>query len=216
MSVLSQRKVLSVLYNSGYNCPANITICFTTSLEKSTPISFVESYERKSKCIFFIFLIVLVLFFLDSIREMMKYSAKHSHDYEAELQMQMKLFRSQRNYYIVGFAIFLSLVIRRLIMLILEESELLAKNEEAMKKAQEATENLQKLEKEAKEVEELQSSTDEKFLKEIVKLEDEMKKKDHDLISAEQELEDLKNRNEQISKECKDLIEKINTLKGTA
>lgn len=173
-----------------------------------------KTIGEKANAYFMIFLIVLVLFFLDSVREMIKYSGKHSHDYEAELQMQMKLFRSQRNYYIVGFAIFLSLVIRRLVMLLLMDSELVIKNEEAMKIAQEATENLQKLEKEVKEVEELHNLPNEIFLKEVAKLDSEMKIKDNEIISAEQELEDLKNRNEQILKDYKDLLEKINKLKA--
>ncbi|GFS40892.1 b-cell receptor-associated protein 29 [Nephila pilipes] len=173
-----------------------------------------KTIEEKANAYFMIFLIVLLLFFLDSIREMIKYSGKHSHDYEAELQMQMKLFRSQRNYYIVGFAIFLSLVIRRLAMLILMESDLLIKNEIAMKGAQEATENLQKLTKEVKESEVIQSLPDETFLKEIAKLDYEIKSKDSDIMSAEEELENLRNRNEQISKGCEDLLKQISELKA--
>ncbi|KFM74071.1 B-cell receptor-associated protein 31, partial [Stegodyphus mimosarum] len=101
----------------------------------------------KANMYFTIFVIVLILFFLDSVREMMKYSHKSTKDYEAELQLNMKLFRSQRNYYISGFTVFLWLVIRRLIVLILEEAELLDENETAMKRAQSATETFQKLQR---------------------------------------------------------------------
>ena len=38
---------------------------------------------------------------------------------QLEMQQQMRMFRAQRNFYIVGFALFLSLVIKRLLELIL-------------------------------------------------------------------------------------------------
>ncbi|GBN46468.1 hypothetical protein AVEN_208318-1, partial [Araneus ventricosus] len=130
-----------------------------------------EAISKKANTYFMVFLMVLVLFLLDSIREMVKYTGKHPHDYEAELQMHMRLYRSQRNYYIAGMALFLSLVIRRLTMLILSEYELISKNEEAMKEAQEATENLEKLMKEEKVLEEPKNPPSEKFMEEVKKLE---------------------------------------------
>lgn len=51
----------------------------------------------------------------------------------------MRLFRAQRNFYISGFALFLSLVIRRLVILISSQATLLAQNEAAMRQAQSAT-----------------------------------------------------------------------------
>jgi len=51
----------------------------------------------------------------------------------------MRLFRAQRNFYISGFALFLSLVIRRLVILISTQASLLAQNEAAMRQAQSAT-----------------------------------------------------------------------------
>ena len=41
-----------------------------------------------------------------------------------QIQQQMKLFRSQRNFYIVGFTLFLCLVIRKLLGLILLNAEI--------------------------------------------------------------------------------------------
>lgn len=55
------------------------------------------------------------------------------------MQHSMRLFRAQRNFYISGFAIFLSLVIRRLISLITSQAQLLAQSEASMKQAQSAT-----------------------------------------------------------------------------
>ena len=51
----------------------------------------------------------------------------------------MRLFRAQRNFYISGFALFLSLVIRRLVILISMQATLLAQSEASMKQAQSAT-----------------------------------------------------------------------------
>lgn len=56
-----------------------------------------------------------------------------------EMQHSMRLFRAQRNFYISGFAIFLTLVIRRLVTLISEQAVMLANSEASMKQAQSAT-----------------------------------------------------------------------------
>ena len=41
-----------------------------------------------------------------------------------QIQQQMKLFRAQRNFYIVGFTLFLCLVIKKLLGLILLNAEI--------------------------------------------------------------------------------------------
>lgn len=87
-------------------------------------------------------LIFSVLFLLEAIREMRKYShidpAAEQH-LNVGMQHSMRLFRAQRNFYIAGFAIFLTLVIRRLVTLLLEQAGLLAQAEASMKQAQSAT-----------------------------------------------------------------------------
>lgn len=55
------------------------------------------------------------------------------------MQNSMRLFRAQRNFYISGFAIFLSLVIRRLVILISTQATLLAQSEASMRQAQSAS-----------------------------------------------------------------------------
>ncbi|XP_055597456.1 B-cell receptor-associated protein 31 isoform X2 [Uranotaenia lowii] len=102
---------------------------------------FLAMLSRQAQTYFYLLLFVLVLFLLEAIREMRKYS--HS-DHGAEhlnvgLQNSLRLFRAQRNFYISGFAIFLSLVIRRLISLITTQAQLLAQSEASMKQAQSAT-----------------------------------------------------------------------------
>lgn len=51
----------------------------------------------------------------------------------------MRLFRAQRNFYISGFSIFLTLVIRRLVTLLSSQAQLLAQSEASMRQAQSAT-----------------------------------------------------------------------------
>lgn len=62
----------------------------------------------------------------------------HSHP-SLETQHSMRLFRAQRNFYISGFSIFLVLVIRRLVILISAQAQLLAQSEASMRQAQSAT-----------------------------------------------------------------------------
>lgn len=58
---------------------------------------------------------------------------------QLELQHSMRLFRAQRNFYISGFSIFLTLVIRRLVILISAQAQLLAQSEASMRQAQSAS-----------------------------------------------------------------------------
>ncbi|RVE64752.1 hypothetical protein OJAV_G00129030 [Oryzias javanicus] len=73
--------------------------------------------------VFLTMIIILIILFLDAVREVRKYSSKDL-GVDAKLQpnmfdhMHMKLFRAQRNLYISGFSVFLWLVMKRLITLI--------------------------------------------------------------------------------------------------
>ncbi|XP_044752924.1 B-cell receptor-associated protein 31 [Coccinella septempunctata] len=105
---------------------------------------FLQGLKRQAGIYFVVLLAILVLFCLDAIREMRKYSNPqgdrdgHAH-LDLEMQESMRLFRAQRNFYISGFALFLSLVIRRLVMLISSQAALLAQSEASMKQAQSAS-----------------------------------------------------------------------------
>jgi len=91
---------------------------------------------------------LLCLLFLDAIREMRKYS---NEDYDltvnpkAEMQAHMKLFRAQRNFYISGFALFFSLIIRRLVSLLSIQACLHAQTEAALKQASSASDAARRL-----------------------------------------------------------------------
>jgi B-cell receptor-associated protein 31 len=105
---------------------------------------FLAMIGRQSYMYFYLLLGVLVIFLLEAIREMRKYShkdplAEAMGGLNVEMQHSMRLFRAQRNFYISGFAIFLSLVIRRLVTLISAQAQLLAQSEASMRQAQSAT-----------------------------------------------------------------------------
>lgn len=98
-----------------------------------------SGFRERTAMYFYGLLGILCLFLFDSIREMRKYShpSEHGHNQLAsEIKGSVKLFRSQRNFYITGFAIFLSFVIRRLITMIIIQYELQLKAEAIIKKAE--------------------------------------------------------------------------------
>ncbi|XP_067614436.1 B-cell receptor-associated protein 31-like [Eurosta solidaginis] len=103
---------------------------------------FLAMLAQQAHLYFFLIMGVLILFLLDAIREMRKYATQESAGHEhlnVEMQLSMRLFRAQRNFYISGFSIFLVLVIRRLVTLISAQATLLAQSEASMKQAQSAT-----------------------------------------------------------------------------
>uniref|UniRef100_A0A1A8MUY7 Endoplasmic reticulum transmembrane protein n=2 Tax=Nothobranchius TaxID=28779 RepID=A0A1A8MUY7_9TELE len=73
--------------------------------------------------VFLTMIVILVVLFLDAVREVRKYSNKEVTP-DAKLQpnifdhLHMKLFRAQRNLYISGFSVFLWLVMKRMVTLI--------------------------------------------------------------------------------------------------
>ena len=69
---------------------------------------FLKGLENQLIYYFYVLVAILILFFLDAIREMQKYSSEElqqkaaggmSH-LDSQMQMQMRLFRAQRNFYI--------------------------------------------------------------------------------------------------------------------
>ncbi|KAG8175863.1 hypothetical protein JTE90_003086 [Oedothorax gibbosus] len=170
---------------------------------------------RKANTYFSVFLAVLILFWIDSIREMIKYSNDPRHQFDIELQTHVKLYRSQRNYYIVGFAIFLCFVIRKLAMLLLEEAELLTRNEEVTKSAQEATENLEKLLREDKVLPVSKQVPNEHLVKETESMQRQIDEKNDELNSIKENIESIKNRNQETIKEYDSLKAKVDSLKSS-
>ncbi|CAK9827533.1 B-cell receptor-associated protein 31 [Anthophora retusa] len=114
-----------------------------TKWQKLFKSRFLQSLASQASFYFLVLLVILILLLLDAIREIRKYStiavhADHAH-LDAEMQGNMKLFRAQRNLYLSGFSLFLSLVIRRLVSLISAQATLLAQSDAAMRQAESAT-----------------------------------------------------------------------------
>jgi len=105
----------------------------------------VRGLETQLVYYFYVLIAILILLFLDSIREMRKYSNEEllnrkvglSH-LDTQMQMQMRLFRAQRNYYIAGFALFLLLVIKKLISLVTANAGLQTARAVAVRQAEAA------------------------------------------------------------------------------
>ena len=69
----------------------------------------------------------------------------HGSHLDAQMQMHMRLFRAQRNFYISGFALFLCLVIKRLVGLISANAILQAERTAAIKQAASASKAAEQL-----------------------------------------------------------------------
>eukprot|EP00090_Calanus_glacialis_P000968 TRINITY_DN1069_c0_g1_i3.p1 TRINITY_DN1069_c0_g1~~TRINITY_DN1069_c0_g1_i3.p1 ORF type:complete len:227 (-),score=92.94 TRINITY_DN1069_c0_g1_i3:122-802(-) len=107
---------------------------------------FLRGLESQLIYYFYVLVAILILFFLDAIREMQKYSSEEQQQktvgmshLDTQMQMHMRLFRAQRNFYIAGFALFLFLVIKKLVSLISANAGLQAAKEAAMKQAESAS-----------------------------------------------------------------------------
>jgi len=106
---------------------------------------FVQWLEKHSYIYKYAIFGLLVLLFLDGIREVRKYSTTDmSIDTQAQFAPQsdtiihMRLFRAQRNLYLAGLALFLWFVIRRMIQLLNREAQLAASADASLKQGKSA------------------------------------------------------------------------------
>ncbi|XP_035786601.1 B-cell receptor-associated protein 31-like [Anopheles albimanus] len=179
---------------------------------------FLAMLSRQAQTYFYLLLAVLVLFLLEAIREMRKYSSNdHTHTethLNVEMQHSMRLFRAQRNFYISGFAIFLSLVIRRLVSLISGQAVLLAQAEASMKQAQSATSAARTLMSQQK-TDDKQPETKAKATGGDVNVE-ELKKKiadlEQELTKERKDKEAMKSQSESLNREYDRLTEEYSKL----
>ncbi|XP_066998697.1 B-cell receptor-associated protein 31 [Anabrus simplex] len=179
---------------------------------------FLQTIANQASIYFLVLLAILVLFFLDAIREMRKYSnpeeSVHQH-LDAEMQVHMRLFRAQRNFYISGFALFLSLVIRRLVILISSQATLLAQSEAALKQAKSASNTARSLMAQ-NQSSAAQNSSNEAHDREVTRLKEEVAKLEKAL---EREMKDriaMKNQAESLSKEYDRLAEEFLKKEGAS
>jgi len=101
----------------------------------------VKTLEMYSNIYYYAFGGILLLLFFDAVREVRKYDISDitidtHQSAQADTVIHMRLFRAQRNLYIAGFALFLYLVIRRMVQLIVVQANLMASNEASIKQAQ--------------------------------------------------------------------------------
>ncbi|XP_052872082.1 B-cell receptor-associated protein 31 [Anopheles cruzii] len=181
---------------------------------------FLAMLSRQAQTYFYLLLAVLVLFLLEAIREMRKYSSNdHTHTethLNVEMQHSMRLFRAQRNFYISGFAIFLSLVIRRLVSLISGQAVLLAQAEASMKQAQSATSAARSLMNQQKGDEKPDTKTKPAAADAPKPNVDELKKKitelEQELTKERKDKEAMKSQSESLNREYDRLTEEYSKL----
>ncbi|ORE10761.1 B-cell receptor-associated 31-like protein [Rhizopus microsporus var. microsporus] len=101
--------------------------------------------EKAMYALKIVFGFIFVLF-IDTINRLQRIEAEanaeqqHHHDYNYETSLKAKKFYSQRNLYLTGFTLFLSLILERTSALVLE----LAKREEELKSAKNQTAEITK------------------------------------------------------------------------
>jgi len=160
---------------------------------------------------FYVLVTILILFLLDAIREMRKYSEEQfeeqnshaSSHLDMQMQTHMRLFRAQRNFYISGFALFLCLVIRRMIGLLVANATLDVEREAAMKQAQSASRAAEAM------LAGGDASSDGSSAKELA---EKLAKAEKDLGKALKDVESMKSQSENLTNEYDRLMEEKDKL----
>jgi len=175
------------------------------------------SMNQQAHLYFYGFLIILILLFIDSIREMNRYSigkvqdSEHGH-LDAELQHSMKLFRAQRNFYVAGFALFLYLVIRRLVQLINDYARVIADQKASLSQAQSATQALNSYLADGDKKESENDDELSKLKKELQTTKEEAKKKESQLYAIRSQCDNLTKEYDRLSEENAKLQKKHDSL----
>lgn len=195
---------------------AEIALVLLLTLPVASPSKWQRFFKSKflayisgQASMYFLVLIgVLVLCLLDAIREMQKYSNNESSDHQhldAEMQGNMRLFRAQRNFYISGFALFLLVVIRRLVQMISQIATLLAQSEANFRQAQSASVT-------AKTLLAQQGEGDSKNKKEVDELKTQIEQLEKELSREKKDKEAVKSQAESLNKEYDRLAEEHSKL----
>lgn len=201
---------------------------------------FLAVFSRQASIYFYLALGVLTIFLLESIREIQKYSSmgelielqelyqlileliflliidivEEDTTLNMGLQHQLRLFRAQRNFYICGFSMFLSLVIRRLVSLISTQATLIANSEASMKQAQSATAAARTMMNKPSGGDE-GDDEEKKALKQQVKLlKDELQKEQKDKEAMKSQSESLNREYDRLTAEYSKLQNKVDKTAG--
>ncbi|XP_012258499.2 B-cell receptor-associated protein 31 [Athalia rosae] len=176
---------------------------------------FLQSLNSQASIYFLVLLAILVLFLLDAIREMRKYSnleaGEHIH-LNSEMQGNMRLFRAQRNFYISGFALFLSLVIRRLVTLISAQATLLAQSEAAMRQAVSATTTAKSLLAQKSSGESAQNDSNEAHNKAVSELKNQISELNKQISELEADLRRERKDKEAVTSQAESLVKEYDRL----
>ncbi|KAH0616505.1 hypothetical protein JD844_027652 [Phrynosoma platyrhinos] len=184
---------------------------------------------------FLTIIVLLIVLFLDAVREVRKYSNLQSSDKTTHTvpnafdHIQMKLFRAQRNLYISGFSLFLWLVLRRTIFLItMLAKEMRAQmaletevgnTSEVAKKYLEENEKLQQALKKKKycDSEGLPDEVNKELKQEVEMLKAELKKYSNaftktvaEMTAVKKQSEDLKKEYDNLAKEHQKMQDSLN------
>jgi len=170
---------------------------------------FLRGLESQLIYYFYVLVAILILFFLDAIREMQKYGSEEQQQknvggshLDTQMQMHMRLFRAQRNFYIAGFALFLCLVIKRLVSLISANAGLQAEKEAAMKQAESAS----------RAAESLMKASDNDEPADVTELKEALEQAKKEADAAKKDVESMKSQSESLAKEYDRLMEEKDRL----
>ncbi|XP_068104458.1 B-cell receptor-associated protein 31 [Hyperolius riggenbachi] len=182
---------------------------------------------------FVVLIVILLLLLLDAFREIQKYQVGDQVDLKnnpvAVEHIHMKLFRAQRNLYIAGFSLLLSILLRRLVQLISKQATYIATNEAFKKQAEGASDAAKKymdendkLKKQLKasgvevsDVSESNAEEENKTLKgEMKKLKEELDSTKKSLHKSENEVIAIKKQSEGLSKEYDRLMNEFSKLQA--
>jgi len=170
---------------------------------------FLRGLESQLIYYFYVLVAILILFFLDAIREMQKYGSEEQQQktvggshLDTQMQMHMRLFRAQRNFYIAGFALFLCLVIKRLVSLISANAGLQAEKEAAMKQAESAS----------RAAESLMKASDNGEPADVTELKEALEQAKKEADAAKKDVESMKSQSESLAKEYDRLMEEKDRL----
>merc|ERR1712025_903101 len=126
---------------------------------------------------------------------------------DTQMQMHMRLFRAQRNFYISGFALFLFLVIKKLGSLISANAGLQAAKEAAIKQAESASRAAEALVSASG-----QDSGDSKDTVDVKELKEALEKAQKQAETAQKDVKSMKAQSESLAKENDRLMEEKDRL----
>ncbi|KAI1239436.1 hypothetical protein IHE44_0012558 [Lamprotornis superbus] len=178
---------------------------------------------------FLTIIVLLIILFLDAVREVRKYSSVHVNEKAANVNssafdhIQMKLFRSQRNLYLSGFSLFLWLVLRRTVTLLTQLAKEMASHAALETQVNDATEAAKKYMAENERLQEALSgkgngkkkgsdTTEEKLKEEVEHLKAELQKTSNAFHKAKTEVAAVKKQSEGLRREYDHLMKEFEQL----